>query len=88
MRLIGTPRSCNNVTVITMQQPQPTKLSVSWQSLAIGGEKSRRSAPFSEPVGWYHQSLLGYRSRHCYGINFANNGLDRAFMIIISISSD
>jgi cytochrome c-type biogenesis protein CcmH/NrfG len=66
-----------------MQQPQPTKLSVGWQSLAIVGEKSRRAAPFSEPVGWYHQSLLGYRSRHCYGINFANNGLDRAFMILM-----
>jgi hypothetical protein len=52
MPLIGTPRSCNNVTVITEQQPQPSKLSVGWQSLAIVGEKSRRSAPSPEPFGW------------------------------------
>src|ERR1019366_5121882 len=26
-------------------------------------------------LGWFgsHQSLLGYRSRHCHGINFTNN---------------
>src|ERR1019366_5232913 len=32
------------------------------------------SAPFSRTlVGWHHQSLLGRRSRHCYGINCAQN---------------
>src|ERR1035441_1710023 len=32
------------------------------------------SAPFSRAlVGWHHQSLLGRRSRHCYGINYTQN---------------
>ena len=32
------------------------------------------SAPFSRAlVGWHHQSLIGYRSRHCYGINYTHN---------------
>ncbi len=29
------------------------------------------SAPTPGPlIGWYHQSLLGRGSRHCYGISF------------------
>ena len=29
-------------------------------------------------VGLHHQSLLGPESRHCYGINYAQNALRRA----------
>ncbi len=39
--------------------------------MVIRSYNDHRSAPFSRAlVGWHDQSLLGRRSRHCYGINY------------------
>jgi len=39
----------------------------------IGAYNDHCSAPSSEPLVWFNPSLLGCRSRHCYGINVARN---------------
>src|SRR5208282_1282261 len=42
--------------------------------MVIRSYNDHRSAPFSRAlVGSHHQSLLGRRSRHCYGINYTHN---------------
>jgi hypothetical protein len=64
--------------VLAMLQPpflQLTRVCIDKRNLlearmVIRSYNDHRSAPFSRAsVGSHHQSLLGCRSRHCYGIN-------------------